>query len=125
MSLDRPHSTFDRLRCSRALRALVVVVAILGSQNSLACALEDMSPPDTAAVEMTAAGEHSPDTEDLCTMCVGCAFCGSGCSFAASPRTDASFFELAPVRYAKVILITAAPQAWTPPTLLRPPTRVN
>ena len=125
MPLDRPHSTFDRLRSSLTLRALVVVAAILASQNSLACALEDMSPTSVAAVEMTSGSEHDADTEESCSMCVGCGFCGSGCGFAASPRTDTSFFELAPVRDAKVILVTAAPQAWTPPTLLRPPTRLD
>jgi hypothetical protein len=96
---------------------------MLASQNSLACVIEDMTPATAAVADSV--DSQVPDTEDSCSLCAGCAFCGGCCIFVVSPRTGESFFDFAPVRSPKVILVTSAPKTWAPPTLLRPPTRID
>ena len=121
-----PHSRsrvplFARLRGATALRVLAVCAAILASQNSLACALEEAF--NAATVELTADSPRDANTPvdgGCCALCTDCAHSGACCTFASIPRGGG--FGLARASLSDAIgPPTSAPTSWTPPTLLRPP----
>jgi hypothetical protein len=110
---------FVRLRRATSLRLIFVIAAVLGSQNFLACAFEEFSAAQgTEAAAGIFAAEGSG--EDCCALCLDCANCG-GCGFAVMPRAHIAAIAFDSVDYAKISLAAAAPETWTPPTLLRPP----
>ena len=114
---------FDRLRGLAALRVLLVVAAILASQSSLACAIEEaVFATPVAATDSGPDGTAEPDG-GCCALCTDCTHSGGCCSFAATPRAGVEGNTPVPLRDARLSPDAAAPGAWTPPTLLRPPTR--
>jgi len=119
-------SLFDRLRRATALRVLLACAALLASQTSLACALEESTTGETVALVAGAlpaetADTAAPDDGGCCALCTDCAHSGGCCVFAASPRAGALAFALASLSDASIGFSTSAPVSWTPPTLLRPP----
>jgi len=104
---------FDRLRRSSALRGVLVVAAMLASQNALACAFEEV---------LVAQGTEIVAIEDgCCTMCLDCANCGVCHGSALSSRASGDHFSFRLATYAKFTAETTAPTLWKPPALLRPP----
>jgi len=120
MSQGKDQKTlFVRLRRATSLRLIFVIAAVLGSQNFLACAFEEFSAAQgIEAVAGIFAAEGSGD--DCCALCLDCANCG-GCSFAVMPRAHIAAMAFDSFDYARINLAAAAPELWTPPTLLRPP----
>jgi hypothetical protein len=118
----KPVSLLQRLRRMPALRVLLVFAAILASQNTLACALEESS--SAAPVEWVAndaATPESPADGGCCAFCTDCAHSGGCCSFASSARAGAEEPAPAIAHEARLRPEDSAPSSWTPPTLLRPP----
>jgi hypothetical protein len=120
MSQGKDQKTlFVRLRRATSLRLIFMIAAVLGSQNFLACAFEELSAAQgIEAVAGIFAAEGSRD--DCCALCLDCANCG-GCNFAVMPRAHIAAMAFDSIDYAKISLAAAAPELWTPPTLLRPP----
>jgi hypothetical protein len=120
--LRRNHqrTLLDRLRRAAFLRFVFVVAAVLASQNFLACAFEES--PSAQGIETVAGIFETEDSGDACCgLCLDCANCGGCCTFAVSLRAQVVPLTLAFSAYPKISLATAAPELWTPPTLLRPP----
>jgi hypothetical protein len=126
MSITRkPVSLLHRLRAMPALRVLLVVAAILASQNSLACALEEFYPaPPVESAWMPAVDSVAPGAPadgGCCAFCTDCAHSGGGCcAVAATTRQGGDRVVPAP-RFATRAVPFPASVCWTPPTLLRPP----
>jgi len=110
-----PLTLLDRLRRAPALRVVLVVAAMLASQNSLVCAFEEVLAAQTTEIVADESGE------DCCSLCVDCAHCGGCHSSAVSPRAHFAHLSFSSFAYAKFTFATAAPERWAPPTLLRPP----
>ena len=109
---DKP-TLFDRLRRASALRAVLVVAALLASQNALACAFEEV---------LVAQGtEIVANEEGCCTLCFDCANCGVCHGSALSSRASSNHLSFRSSTYAKFPIEATAPTLWTPPALLRPP----
>jgi len=133
--LTRAHpSLFDRLRRSFALRLLLPCAALLASQTSLACALEESASGESIAlVAGPSPGDAQPDAGETpapndggcCALCTDCAHSGGCCVFAASPRAGLQVFALAALPGAHIGFSTSAPVSWTPPTPLRPPIAIT
>ncbi len=119
MSPGKPKTLFVRLRRATSLRLIFVIAAVLGSQNFLACAFEEFSAAQ--GIEAVAGSfEAEGSGDDCCALCLDCANCG-GCGFAVMPRAQTPAMAFDSIDHAKIILAAAAPELWTPPTLLRPP----
>jgi hypothetical protein len=114
----------ERLRRNTALRVLLVVAAVLASQSSLACAVEESFAPATefaSTQPLDDSPADAPDADGCCALCTDCAHSGGCCSFAASPRTGAALLTLDSPGDGRIGTTTTAPLRWNPPTLLRPP----
>lgn len=113
-------SLFHRLRRSAALRVVLVLAALLTSQQSLACAFEEVF--SEQGTEIAASADTStPDLADCCGACLSCVNCSVCCSSAMdSPMGGAALASTA-LSFLKFSQDTAAPALWTPPTLLKPP----
>jgi hypothetical protein len=110
---NSPMTLFDRLRRSSALRGVLVVAAMLASQNSLACAFEEAL--------VAQGGEIVASEEGCCNLCLDCANCGVCHGSVVSPRAGGNHLSFRSSSYAKITVETTAPTLWTPPALLRPP----
>jgi hypothetical protein len=121
-----PLGLFDSLRRASVMRFVLVLAALLASQNSIACILDlGIERPEAASIEQTT--QTSADAacedglgDDCCTLCVDCASCGGCHGSALSTRTLPAHPESSR-GYELAHLLTAAPALWKPPTLLRPP----
>jgi mono/diheme cytochrome c family protein len=114
---------FAWFRRAAALRVVLVVGALLASQNSLVCAFEEaFVAQGTEIVALDVAGASAGESgENCCALCLDCANCGGCHSSASNPRPgDAHLLFRSPL-YAKFTVDTAAPELWTPPAVLRPP----
>ena len=111
--LHKP-TLFDRLRRASALRGVLVVAAMLASQNALACAFEEI----VVAQGVEIAAESG---EGCCTLCFDCANCGVCHGSALNTRASGNHLSFRSATYAKFTDETTAPTLWTPPALLRPP----
>ena len=113
------------------MRFVLVLAALLASQNSIACVLDvGTERRETASIEQMF--EASADAacidgqgDDCCTLCVDCASCGGCHSSVLSTRTLPAHPEFDSGGYELAHLSTAAPTLWKPPTLLRPPIVAN
>jgi len=105
----------DRLRRSSALRVVLLIAAMLASQQSMACAFEEaLSPQGTEIVADNGA-------EECCPLCGDCTQCGGCHASAVSPRAILAQSSFQLNLFAKLTPATAAPKSWAPPALLRPP----
>ena len=121
MSKRRPVLTlFDRLRRGSGLRVLFAMAALLASQNSLACALEEAFAPQTEVVEVGVAASADTPSDNCCGVCFDCAQCGC-CGIALNARAGGDRHADLSIADGRQSLHTAAPRHWTPPTLLKPP----
>jgi hypothetical protein len=111
---------FDRLRRGSCLRGLFVVAALLSSQNSLACALEELLAPASEVVEVVMGAATEAPADDCCGVCFDCAHCGC-CVPALGARAGGEHTADFSIAGGKKWPRTAAPGLWTPPTLLKPP----
>jgi hypothetical protein len=121
-------SLFNRLRRHCALRAMLVFVAVLVSQDSLACVFDNAAQTVIAADSPVSAlsASSSPTSDEApgdvsCAQCVGCVYCGGCCSFAVTFRPADTLIAVAISRCERIGFATTASKTWTPPTLLRPP----
>lgn len=110
------HTLFDRLRRASALRVVLVVATLLASQNSLACAFEEVLAQQGIEIVVSEASD-----EDCCTLCFDCAHCGGCHASAVSPRAFLGHLSFQSITFANLSLASVAPKLWTPPALLRPP----
>jgi hypothetical protein len=118
-----PLSLPNRLRAMPALRVLLVLAAILASQSSLACAMEEYFSQASIEIPAAAPDGDAPDRPadgGCCALCTDCAHSGGCCAFAASARQGTDRLSPAPL-FATRPGPLAAPTSWTPPALLRPP----
>jgi hypothetical protein len=122
-SQNKPTS-FDRLRRAPVLRVVLVVAALLASQNSLACAFEAVDAADQASALVASAFAGASEVEsdeDCCSLCLDCASCGGCHGSAVSPRAGNPHLLFRTAIYKKITDDAAAPKLWTPPAVLRPP----
>src|SRR6187455_1390125 len=113
-------SLFHRLRRSAALRVVLVLAALLTSQQSLACAFEEVFSEQGTEIAV-AADTAAPDFADCCGACLSCVNCSVCCSSAMDSPMSGSAFGSTSLSFLKISQGTAAPALWTPPTLLKPP----
>jgi hypothetical protein len=111
-------SLLNRLRRAALPRVLILVAALLASQNALACAFEGLI--EFQGLEVVAQTDEAAG-EACCNLCPDCASCGVCHTSAVSPRGAGSQPAALYVMYSKITFATAAPALWTPPALLRPP----
>jgi hypothetical protein len=119
----KPVNLLHRLRGIPALRVLLVVTAILASQNSLACALEEYysgTPIEWSSTVADPAAPETPADGSCCAFCTDCAHSGGCCAVAASARAGGDRIAAAPLFAPRHVPLTAS-TSWKPPTLLRPP----
>jgi hypothetical protein len=113
------------------MRFVLVLAALLASQNSIACVLDVGSERGEAAPIVQTAQASGDDAckdaleDDCCTLCVDCASCGGCHGSTVSTRTLPAHPESGSGRDEPAHLSSAAPALWKPPTLLRPPIDAN
>jgi hypothetical protein len=120
MSLARPPvALLDRLRGATALRVLLLLTALLASQNSLACAVEEAYATTPASLSVPAPDADAQD--GCCALCTDCAHQGGCCHFASTSRAGGERFVSMSLHDARPWPDDSARLSWTPPTLLKPP----
>ena len=121
--MPAPNSTttlFTRLRRASALRLVFVVAAILASQSSAACALEEAIAGQGTEWVAGDPGSENPDP-GCCSLCPDCTHCGGCCGIADLARDGQALMALSMSSGSKLTPATVAPRLWVPPTLLKPP----